>query len=571
MKPKLISVNDDYKWDGINCLNCLPWHEISAECDDLLFLEDNIKYLSLEQAWPFLSRNYHAIPILEKNKEKVNFYNLGMNTHPRALNYLEQNLMTLFNKSYVHSFDLLFRNSSEKAINLIEKILLMDDPKGRPYMNRPHVDCSMCKKEKLKCSSCMRLHMENLALNKSAVHILETFFKNEPLNGVRKISNLDIYINTFSNKFVISKYSDDDVMVALERFFKNLASNKNASTYLIELINRYVEQCLDLDLFQHPPGSRYTSDDSMKLWCCGTIEAMLKNKENEKMVEEGKMFIRKIKHPRLISDCMEVIVEGNHIDLIEEFYHMFLNVQTELEQPVDTNDPRTWAPDDLIVQSFWACICAMEHPRAMEILIENITFINSLVNTHDMGQHFAFSLSENPEALLILERYEDKYFDVDYAFYNPNEDIYPLIKKHFNEIDWADMFDYSYCNDIIPEIFPQDGLDSWKYKRQHVSIRKYMNKLYEDGFKHPFLEEHMKANSYEFCRNNMSRVNVNNLNMYPASFWTGLFYKIDYEAMKEENSEFRSELTAHVYHPARLQRMADSFQIEFSDYLDSLE
>ena len=213
----------------------------------------------------------------------------------------------------------------------------------------------------------------------------------------------------------------------------------------------------------------------------------------------------------------------------------------------------------------------MEHPRAMEILIENITFINSLVNTHDMGQHFAFSLSENPEALLILERYEDKYFDVDYAFYNPNEDIYPLIKKHFNEIDWADMFDYSYCNDIIPEIFPQDGLDSWKYKRQHVSIRKYMNKLYEDGFKHPFLEEHMKANSYEFCRNNMSRVNVNNLNMYPASFWTGLFYKIDYEAMKEENSEFRSELTAHVYHPARLQRMADSFQIEFSDYLDSLE
>lgn len=571
MKPKLISVNSDYLWDGINCLNCLPWHEISAECDDLLFLEDNIKYLSLEEAWPFLSRNYHAVPILEKNKEKVNFYNLGMNTHPRALNYLEQNLMTLFNKNYVHSFDLLFRNSSEKAINLIEKILLMDDPKGRPYMNRPYMDCSMCKKEKLKCSSCMRLHMENLALNKSAVHILETFFKNEQLNGVRKISNLDIYINTFSNKFVISKYSDDDVMVALERFFKNLASNKNASTYLIELINRYVEQCLDLDLFQHPPGSRYTSDDSMKLWCCGTIEAMLKNKENEKMVEEGKMFIRKIKHPRLISDCMEVIVEGKHIDLIEEFYHMFLNVQTELDQPVDSNDPRTWVPDDLIVQSFWADICKMEHPRAMEILIENITFINSLVNTHDMGQHFAYSLSENPEALLILERYEDKYFDVDYAFYNPNEDIYPLIKKHFNEIDWTDMFDYSYCNDIIPEIFPQDGLDSWKYKRQHVSIRKYMNKLYEDGFKHPFLEEHMKANSYEFCRNNMSRVNVNNLNMYPASFWTGLFYKIDYEAMKEENSEFRSELIAYVFHPARLQRMAESFQIEFSDYLDSLE
>ena len=97
------------------------------------------------------------------------------------------------------------------------------------------------------------------------------------------------------------------------------------------------------------------------------------------------------------------------------------------------------------------------------------------------------------------------------------------------------MFDYSDCNDNNPEIFPQNGLDSWKYKRQHVSIRKYMNKLYEDGFKHPYLDGHMKANSFEFCRDNMDYVNVNNLNVYPASFWTGLFYKIDYEEMKEEN------------------------------------
>ena len=566
MKPKLISVNADYKWDGFNPMNCLPCDEISAECDDLLFLEENIEHCS----WPFLSQNYHAMPILEKNKEKIDLYNLGKNTHPRALNYLEQNLMTLLNKRQMHSFDLLFRNSSEKAIKLIEKVFIMEDRKGRLYIDRPHKDCILCMRINLKCHTCISLEMENLAINESAINILETFFKNEKLNGVREFSNPHLYIDSFTNNFVLSKKYDDN-MVELERFFKNLASNKNASTYLIELIKRYVEQCLDLDLFRHPPGSRYTSDDSMKLWCCGTIEAMLKNKENEKMVEEGKMFIRKIKHPRLISDCMQAIVEGKHIDLIEEFYHMFLNVKTELDQPVDSNDPRTWVPDDLIVQSFWTDVCDMEHPRAMEILTENITFLNSLVDTHDMKQHFACSLSGNPEALLILEIYEDKYFDVDYAFYNPNENIYPLIKKHFDKIEWHDMFDYSECNDNNPEIFPQNGLDSWKHKKQHVSIRKYMNKLYEDGFRHPYLDGHMKANSFEFCRDNMDYVNVNNLNVYPASFWTGLFYKIDYEAMKEENSEFRSELTAYVFHPARVERMSESFQIEFSDYLDSLE
>ena len=41
--------------------------------------------------------------------------------------------------------------------------------------------------------------------------------------------------------------------------------------------------------------------------------------------------------------------------------------------------------------------------------------------------------------------------------------------------------------------------------------------------------------------------------------------------MKEENSEFRSELASYVFHPARVERMADSFQIEFSEYLESLE
>ena len=75
----------------------------------------------------------------------------------------------------------------------------------------------------------------------------------------------------------------------------------------------------------------------------------------------------------------------------------------------------------------------------------------------------------------------------------------------------------------------------------------------------------------EFCRENITRVNLVDAHIYESYYLVNWFNKIDYDGMKEENSEFRSELASYVFHPARVERMADSFQIEFSEYLESLE
>ena len=195
------------------------------------------------------------------------------------------------------------------------------------------------------------------------------------------------------------------------------------------------------------------------------------------------------------------------------------------------------------------------------------------------------SLSKNPEALSILEKYEDQLFDVNVGLANPNTKIYPLIKRNFDKIDW-ERFPYALRmsqvhSGVNPKVFMEDvpidripkvlAGNGWQWQVEDVVIRRNFKKLYDDGVRHPFLEEHLKANSFEFCRDNINRFNLDMCQLYPTRYLVALFNKIDYKGMKDENAEFNSELASYVFHPARVERMADLFQIEFSDYLESLE
>lgn len=46
---------------------------------------------------------------------------------------------------------------------------------------------------------------------------------------------------------------------------------------------------------------------------------------------------------------------------------------------------------------------------------------------------------------------------------------------------------------------------------------------------------------------------------------------IDYDKMRNNNREFFLELNQYVLHPERIQRISQRFNIEFFDYLDSLD
>ena len=566
MKPKFIPVNEEFK-------RTLDWREISEECDDLLFLEENLKNLVPE----CLSENYHAVPLLMKHKELIDLIHLGANTNPIAIDYFETKLHELEDSKnrfgiIVYKLEFLFQNTSKKAIKLIEKILL-DDDYDEKY-NSPF--------------------LRNIASNESAIHILEAYFKDEELNGEEL--NEDEYLHRcfrdpFENGLWGGECAFDPNGRARASVFRNLATNKNASPYLINEINTFIAQC-----------EEYNKTDYMgDPLCNDIIKEMVRNTENKNMVEAGKKWLRVYRRNLcVISNCIYEIALDKHIDIIEEFMPVLLDIKRwyqsgGIHTSLGCYDIKEYDSIEHYSSQAWIGICSMEHPRAMEIAQENLDFLIYLNDWKDAN--LPYVLSKNPLAMPILEIYDNKFFNVDYALENPNEDIYPLIKKHFKDITWylfqadnkenlADGEDI--FNNVRPEIFPEDlylecgvrradaTLDAGNrnsniIRRGEVNMRKYFTKLYEDGFRDPTLEEHIKANSFEFCRKNIVCVNTTLLQSYPSCYFRGLFSEIDYEGMKKENIEFSSELASYVFNPARVERMADSFGIEFSDYLESLE
>ena len=588
MKPKFIPVNCEYKKN-------LPWHSICKNCDDLSFLYDNTKFISESKGHiKFLCENYHAVPLLMRNKNLINLKHLSANTNPIAIDYLDKNLDIFLEKPTEYLYDRLFENTSEKAIKLIEKILLMEDKEKNRLYKRKNIDCAICMSRNIKCLNCYCRDLSSLATNKSAVHILETLLKEEKLNG---IDELKIPLFMFRYRLVRHpKYWNDNDEETSRTFWFYIAGNKNASPYLINKLQEHVMEEIAKEMNREKP---YAASDNWEIdhfdanFMCrltSPIREMLENTKNEEMVKAGKYTFEKLiecltpsQRSAMFLVTIYNIVENNHIDLIENIYNKWSKPN------VDVN----WFSFDLefeIIPSlhkdrdYWWQLCEMPNPKVMEIVEKHISSL--LEHVEDpIFNIIASSLSKNPEALSILEKYEDQLFDVNEGLANPNTKIYPLIKRNFDKINW-EIFPYALRmsvehTGVNPKVFMEDvpidripkvlAGNGWRWQVEDVVIRRNFKKLYDDGVRHPFLEEHLKANSFEFCRDNINRFSLDMCQIYPARYLVALFNKIDYEGMKDENSEFNSELASYVFHPARVERMADLFRIEFSDYLESLE
>ena len=588
MKPKFIPVNCEYK-------KKLPWHSICQNCDDLSFLYDNSKFISKSKGHTkFLCANYHAVPLLMRNENLIDLRHLSSNTNPIAIDYLDKNLDIFLEKPTEYLYDRLFENTSEKAIKLIEKILLMEDKEKNRLYKRKNIDCAICMSKNLKCIDCYCRDLSSLAGNKSAVHILETLLKEEKLNGV---DGLKIPLFMHRDRLVRQHHP---LWMGNEQpsrtFWFYIAGNENASPYLINKLQEHVMEEIDIEMNREKP---YAASDNWEIdhfdrgfMCSLTspIREMLENTKNEEMVKAGKYTFEKLiecltpsQRSTMFLVTINNIVENNHIDLIENFYNKWSKPN------VDVN----WLSFDLEFEiiptihkdaDYWWQLCEVPNPKVMEIVEKHISSLLELAE-NPYFDIIVSSLSKNPEALSILEKYEDQLFDVTEGLANPNTKIYPLIKRNFDKINWQR---YPYAlrmsqehTGVNPKVFMEDvpidripkvlAGNGWQWQVEDVVIRRNFKKLYDDGIRHPFLEEHLKANSFEFCRDNIKRFSLDMCQIYPTRYLVALFNKIDYEGMKDENSEFNSELASYVFHPARVERMADLFQIEFSDYLESLE
>lgn len=93
---------------------------ISPFAMDLLekkFLDKMINNSQYKEAWNYLSKNPSdkAIKILEKNMNKINFYELSKNTNPKAIHILKNNMDKNIGWSMINA------NSSPEAIDLLKQ------------------------------------------------------------------------------------------------------------------------------------------------------------------------------------------------------------------------------------------------------------------------------------------------------------------------------------------------------------------------------------------------------------------------------------------------------------------
>jgi hypothetical protein len=49
-----------------------------------------------------------------------------------------------------------------------------------------------------------------------------------------------------------------------------------------------------------------------------------------------------------------------------------------------------------------------------------------------------------------------------------------------------------------------------------------------------------------------------------------LLFQLDYNEMKKNIEPFSKELTEYVFHPIRLERLANKFQLDFDEYIELL-
>ena len=134
--------------------------------------------------------------------------------------------------------------------------------------------------------------------------------------------------------------------------------------------------------------------------------------------------------------------------------------------------------------------------------------IHQDVDIYDM---FWINLSTNPNSFHLLETNIDK---VDWFYLSLNPNAIHLLKNNQDKIDWNNLS--------------------------------------------------LNPNAIHLLKNNLNKINWIGLSSNPNA----LYLFIDYEATKERNRLFNEELVSYVFHPKRLENLAQEFSIDLDELLE---
>lgn len=550
MKPIYIPVNNDY-------INGLNWVAVSNRCSDVEFMMEHLDKLD----WTELSGNEHAVEILEQNTHCIDWHALSSNTNPKAMDLLEEHLDVLVT-GYSTDFSKLFRNESEKAFKLTSKVLeeFKKDGKMNWVSNK---DCWMCK-EVAGCSKCRECNIEKwlqLATNQYAIPLLEDFiFSDGHKYYCRYFRLYDDYLHAGIN------FRREVALMT------QLSKNKGLTQKLIDFIKEYFV------LFTKKCPISLTIEARWLL-----SELLYFEDVHQELIDYAMDFIRTTKNPKMLT-CY--FTNENHHLLIDTYINavpIFLNPNNFLNVNEFVDE----------FHDFWCIVSRLRNQKMMEIIDENMEYIMEVIPYE--GAPLLWSrLSPNPFAIPLIEKYPE-YVDFERVLWNPNKEIIPFLMKNFGKINW-DYFKQGWKIDeitgnvmlkrknsfhMVPNIFPEWLIDFESEKSAIIPCHIYdsfiplrnFKYLHENGCEHPVMKCHLNLQSFDFLKNNLELICFDDIveKNYESYVIRALLYKLDQEEMKKQNAPFLEELSAYVFHPERISRFAEYYNIDFFQYIQSLE
>lgn len=535
----------------------------TADMDFLFEYEDKI-------SWEGLSSNQYATKYLRENQDKVNWGQLAHNKDPKAMELLKENIGKLIT-CHRDDFDDLFTNETKAAFELSKEVLDYFKPGGKfAFISNSH--CQGCKKVPSvnKCQNCAMSKWEQLARNSYAVPLLEDFIRSEEFKSLFGVVGEYDDINSYDKKL---------------EFMICLCNNSSLTPFLVKTITQYYLSIVDKEELAERDIRRLLSafitseNDELFQLFCSYFDTTL----NKSMIS---LFVSRLYRGNEQSSRGEEI-EGKLIDICAKKAHLFMTDLSSFPDAINSNNITTDVTD------FWNQIATVQHPKAMELIKNNIEYVNKLDNI-DIEHIIWRSLSENPCAISLINTFPQH---VDYAYIlgNPNKEIVNFLMENFEKIDWNELGELSefiylenneprdiscICRWIFPEQnryfeknnerFSERSLHENLYEYEGVIVRKNLQQLYNRGVRHEKMEKFLfETNTIDFVRNNIDFFDPFSVYYWNDCMIRAIFYKLDYENMKKNNADFSAELAGYVFNPHRISRLSEIYNVDFIDILNS--
>ena len=196
------------------------------------------------------------------------------------------------------------------------------------------------------------------------------------------------------------------------------------------------------------------------------------------------------------------------------------------------------------------------------MLSSNINAIHILENNLDKVNWC--NLSGNPNAVHILEKHLDK---VHWSMLSRNPNAINILEQHLDKVDWVLLSLNPNATHILEQHLDKvdwTGLSS-NENATHI-LEKHTNKINWN-----VISLNKSPNVVDLIKNNLDKMFISTFGQHTLAKNPNIAQilgVIDYEKMRSNCQPFAKELAEYVFHPLRLVRVCNTYELDLADYME---